>query len=114
MFVIFTPHSYSLSYLDSKQLATEIEEDNPKNFNIADQLTGDNRATILRYLLTVQRFAPQGVTEYTNVKTLFIYANVPLSILLKNRVYEIKSFLPFKSVSTSEISDHIFLYKLRK
>lgn len=114
VFVIFLPPSYPLSYLDAKQLATKIEKDDPKNFNIVDQLTRDNRAMPIRYLVTVQGYMPLGVTEYANTKTLYIYSNRPLAKLVNNPVYEIKSFLPYTSVTTSELADHIFFYKLQK
>lgn len=114
LFIVFSPHSYTLTYPDAQQLAKIIEQDNPKNFNIVDQLSLDNRATPVRYLLTVQGHTPMGVTEYPYAKTLYIYSRMPLRSLLKNPVWEIKSYLPFKTVKTWEIRDGIFLYKLQK
>lgn len=114
LFIIVSPHSYALSYPDAKQLARRIEQDNPKNFNVVDQLTRDNRATPIRYLLTVDGFMPQGVTDYSDIQTLYIYSKQPLPILLKNPIYEIKSFLPFSKVKTEKVSDKIHLYKLTK
>ena len=112
--VVLSPHAYALSYPDAEKIAQKIEQDNPKNFNVVDQLTRDNRATPIRYLLTVHGFAPQGVTEYAKVSTLYIYSKVPLTELTKNPVWEIKTFLPFTHGTTQNISDNISLYKLSK
>jgi len=112
--VIFSPHTYALSYPDAKQIAQKIEQDHPKNFNIVDQLTRDNRATAIRYLLTVHGFVPEGVTQYANVPTLYIYSKVPFNALVKNPVWEIKTFLPFTTVKTQSVSDNIKLYTLSK
>jgi hypothetical protein len=114
VFVILSPHRYTLSYPNAFQLAKIIELDNPKDFNVVDQLSLDNRATPVRYLLTVQGFTPMGVTDYPHAKILYIYSKQPLKILLKDPIWEIKSFLPFKTSKTLNVTDGIFLYKLKK
>jgi hypothetical protein len=114
LFVILSPHIFALSYPDAEQIAQAIELDHPKNFNIADQLTGDNRATSVRYLLTVDGYQPQEVTNYSGIATLYIYSKRPLDDLVKNPIYEIKSFLPFKSIKTQKTADNIRLYMLKK
>jgi hypothetical protein len=112
--VILTPTMSLLSYPDLKLISKKIEKDNPKNFNIVDQLTEDNRAIPLRYLLTIDGYKPQGVTDYSNIQTLYIYSERPLNVLLKTPVYEIKSFLPFKEIKIESTVDNIFLYELHK
>jgi hypothetical protein len=112
--VIFTPHTQTFPYRDAEQIAKTIENDNPTNFNVADQLTKDNRAEPIRYLLTVHNLPPEGVTDYSGIKTLYIYSNVPLPLLTKDPVYEIKSFLPYSEVKTQSIGDNIKLYELKK
>lgn len=110
----FSPHVYALSYPEAKEIAQKIVQDKPKDFNIVDQLTGDNRGTSIRYLLTVQGNMPQGVIEYGNVRTLYIYSKVPLKDLLKVPVWEIKTFLPFSKAKKFTVSNNIYIYRLEK
>ncbi len=114
VYIIFSPHMNKLSYSDAKQIAAKIERDHPTNFNVVDQLTGDNRATVVRYLVTVQGFVPLGVTQYPQASTLYVYSKLPLKIMLKNPVWEIASFLPYKKITTRQVADQIVLYKLQK
>ena len=110
----FSPHVYALSYPEANEITQKIVQDKPKDFNIVDQLTGDNRGTSIRYLLTVQGNMPQDVIEYGNVRTLYIYSKVPLKDLLKVPVWEIKTFLPFSKEKTFALSNNIYIYKLEK
>lgn len=114
LFSDFSSHAYALTYLESKGIAQKILQDNPKDFNIVDQLTGDNRGTSIRYLLTVMGNTPQGVTEYGDVGTLYIYSKVPLQDLLHAPVWEIKTFLPFSKTKTFTVSNNIYIYTLEK
>jgi hypothetical protein len=68
----------------------------------------------LRYLLTVQGFAPHREGDYQSARSIYIYSQEPLKVLLKNPVYEISSFLPFNSIKTWEIENGIVIYKLEK
>lgn len=111
---VVTYPSYILNLPELQRIAGIIENDKPTNFNIVDQLTTDNRALALRYLLTVQGNAPLGVIDYSSAKSLYIYSNVPLPNLLKNPVYEIKSFLPFKTEKTWSATHGIYIYRLGK
>lgn len=97
-----------------KQMVSIIQKDKPANFNIVDQATRDNRASALRYLLTVKGLEAKGATDYASPTTLYIYSKRPLTELLKNPVWEIKSFLPFKDVKVWELEDNFFLYRLNK
>lgn len=79
LFILPVPsHGYGMvegwNYDSLKTTATLIKNDNPENFNIVDQLTLDNRAMALRYLLTVQGNMPKGIDEYKNIDLLYIYS----------------------------------------
>lgn len=114
MWSVATYPAYILNLPQLQRIAGIIEKDKPTKFNIVDQLTTDNRALALRYLLTVQGYAPLGVIDYSSAKSLYIYSNVPLSNLLKNPVYEIKSFLPFKTEKTWNTTHGVYIYRLVK
>jgi hypothetical protein len=68
----------------------------------------------LRYLLTVDGFTPQTVQDYQSPKSLYLYSREPLETLIKNPIYEIKSFLPFNKTKKWEIGNGIYIYKLEK
>ncbi len=102
------------TYPQLQAVASVIEGDKPTDFNIVDQLTRDNRAMALRYLLTVHGFVPHTVEDYQSSKSIYIYSKEPLANLLKDPVYEIKSFLPFRKIKIWQLENRIFLYKLEK
>lgn len=112
--LILPTSKYPLPYPILQQIAKSIQADNPTNFNIVDQLTRDNQAAALRYILTVHGFAPQAVDQYQSSQSLYIYSKEPLNNLLKNPVYEINSFLPFKKISSRKMENDIVIYKLDK
>jgi hypothetical protein len=111
---IITAPRQELSYPTLKNMVTLIKNDNPSDFNIVDQLTKDNRAMALRYMLTTQGIIPMEVTEYPKAKTIYIYSKSPLNTLLIKPVWEIKSFVPFTKVTEQEVSKDIFIYKAEK
>jgi hypothetical protein len=104
----------NLSYPTLQKLASLIEADKPKDYNIVDQLTQDNRAMALRYLVTVHGYTPLGIDQYPYAKTIYVYASLPLETLLKDPVWEIRSFLPYDHVEKRSLETSIFLYKLSK
>jgi hypothetical protein len=114
LFFILPIPKQDLSYQKLQKLAEVIKADNPTKYNIVDQITKDNRAMALRYVLTAKGLPPQGTEQYPQAKVLYIYSNQPLEFLLKNPVWEISSFLPFEEISTKKVDDDIFLYKLSK
>lgn len=107
-------HHSVLDYSTLVQLSRSIEEDNPHDFNVVDQLTRDNQAMALRYMLTVHGFAPHKEGDYSSVHTIYIYSQEPLDKLLQNPIYEIKSFLPYSIVKKWRIENDINIYKLEK
>lgn len=102
------------NYSDLKTTSMIITSDDPQNFNIVDQLTGDNRAMALRYLLTINGFQPNGVESYANSKILYIYSKQPLEFLLENPAYELQNADKFSLESSWTINDEVTLYKLVK
>lgn len=112
--VIIPVPKYLFNYPMLQTIAKKIQADKPTNFNIVDQLTRDNQATALRYLLTVYGFAPNPVDQYQSSQTIYIYSKEPLNTLIKDPVYEIKSFLPFKKVETLKLENNLSLYRLIK
>jgi hypothetical protein len=113
LFIILPAPKQTVSYPTLQKLTAFIKEDKPINFNIVDQVTRDNRAMALRYLVTVQEMQPEGVDQYPHAKTLYVYSKLPLNTLLKNPVWEISSFLPYDKESIRN-TDGLFLYKLSK
>jgi hypothetical protein len=103
-----------LSYSQLQKLTAVIKTDKPKNYNIVDQISNDNRAMALRYFLTVQGFPPEAVDKYPNAETLYIYSKLPLETLLKNPIWEIRSFLPYEEISTKQVDRDMYLYILNK
>jgi hypothetical protein len=114
LFVIFPAPKQILSYPTLQKMTTLITNDKPEQFNIVDQTTKDDRAMALRYLLTVKGLPPEGVDQYPQAKTLYVYSALPLDSLLKKPVWEIQSFLPFGNVESRNADDTIILYKLTK
>jgi hypothetical protein len=106
--------TYLLSYQRLFIITKALEAQHPTDFNIVYQLTTDNRAMPLRYMLTVDGYIPHPVEEYRTPNKLFIFAKKPVNELLKNPVYEINSFLPFKSIEGQQIDQEVYLYILRK
>lgn len=112
--IISFQHTPSLSYSTLKQISQVIHQDHLTEFNIVDQLTGDNRAMALRYLLTVDNSEPLSVTEYPKVKLLYVYSREPIALLLKNPVWEISSAKIKTVTQIWRINKDIYLYKLTK
>lgn len=100
------------NYSDLKNTSEIIMFEKPINFNIVDQLTGDNRAMALRYLLTVNGIQPNGVEDYANSEILYIYSKQPLENLLQNPAYELQNTEEFSLESSWTINDEVSLYKL--
>jgi hypothetical protein len=57
---------------------------------------------------------PQGVADYPQAQTLYIYSKEPLDSLLKNPIWEIKSFMPYQKATSLQVNETISLYKLEK
>jgi hypothetical protein len=117
LFIIPVPtHGYGMvegwNYITLKRMADAISNDKPQSYNVVDQLTRDNRAMALRYLLTTRNNAPKSIYAYDTSNTLYIYSNEPLSTLLSNPNYEIRSALPLKLIDTKHITEKIYLYTL--
>jgi hypothetical protein len=68
----------------------------------------------LRYMLTVHGFTLHKEGDYQSAHVIYIYSQEPLENLLKNPIYEIKSFLPFRAVKIWRIENGIFVYRLEK
>jgi hypothetical protein len=114
LFTVLQIKKYVLDYPTLQSLSASIESDNPRDFNVVDQLTRDNQAMALRYMLTVHGFTPHKEGDYQSAHVIYIYSQEQLEDLLKNPIYEIKSFLPFKTVATWKIENEIFIYRLEK
>jgi hypothetical protein len=114
MYLFLTKPSYMLNLPALIEIATIITHDNPSHYDIVDQMTRDNRALALRYILTVQTTPPLGVAEYPQAKTLYIYSPQPLNTLLVKPVWEIYSSGLNRLTKTWETSNGIKIYKLEK
>lgn len=113
MYGILTLPKQKLSYPTLKNMTMDILADNPAGYNVVDQFTLDNRAMALRYMLTSQGQAPMDITQYPDSKTLYMYANRPLGMLIYKPVWELQSFIPLKKVTVRKVGD-IYLYKIEK
>lgn len=91
-----------------------IADENKKDFNLVDLLTGDTRAMALRYLLTVSGHSPLSVEDYKNASYLYIYSRVPIDKILAGSLWEIDSARPLKLVKSWYIQNGIQLYLLGK
>lgn len=100
------------NYQGISKAAMIIRSENPKNYNIVDQLTGDNRALSLRFLLTSQGSEPMAVTEYPTADYLYVITHEPLEKILINPVWEISSGGNVNKVKEWNINDAVTLYKL--
>ncbi len=114
LFQIATTPQYIFNYPTLKKVAEIINKDNPTQFNIVDQLTRDNRAMALRYMMTIRDKAPLGVMDYPHSKTLYVYTQEPIKDLLKAPVWEISSAMPLQVTDYWRVTDKITLYKLVK
>ena len=113
-----SPHGFMMisgwNYKGEKKLVEIILEEDRKNYNIVDILTGDTRAMAIRYLVTIAGKPPLGVTEYPSAKTLFIYSKVPIEQILKGHLWEIDSVKPVKVVKKWPLQNDIYLYMVEK
>jgi hypothetical protein len=113
---IFFPPHYVLDYPTLQELSNTIQSDDPEpgRYNIVDQLTRDNRAMALRYLVTVKGYTPLGVEEYPQSQVLYVYTKEPLDALLKYPIYELQSDLPLVKDKQWKMQNGIMLYRLHK
>ncbi len=91
-----------------------VISENPQNYNIVDQLTGDNRAMAMRYLLASQGSKPMGVTNYPESDYLYVITHEPLQKILENPVWEISSGDNTNELKRWKINKSVTLYKLGK
>ncbi len=97
-----------------EKTASIIQSQHPKQFNIVDQLTNDNRAMSLRYVLTVDDVVPMAVDQYPSATTLFVYTRLSVHTILTSNVWEIHSAQPMHLVKSWPIQNGIYLYELQK
>ena len=90
-----------------------IQNDCPKNFNIASTISGDTRSFDLRFLLTVKGCKPMGVEEYSKAEKVFLIApvNRPPE---KETVWEVSSLGKFKINRQENLNPKIIFYELEK
>lgn len=105
------PSGWNLSGI--QKVSKIIIEENKKDFNIVNLLSGDTRDYPMRYFLTVANFKPMEVNEYPQAKYLFILSRKDQKTT-NNSVWEISSFCPCSIVWTKEIQNQIFLSLLKK
>ena len=110
-FYLATQKKPELTFSELEKISQIILSDSPNDFNIVDQMTGDNRALALRFLLTRSN-EPMNETAYPNATTLYVYSNKPVNELLKNPIWEIASANTTKVSQTWTVDNNLSLYKL--
>lgn len=108
------PVDEPLPYASVTEMADIIAHDRPENFNVVDQLTRDNRAMSLRYLVTIRGYTPRAVDDYSQSQILYVYTDTPLAQLLDHPVYEMQSVTPIHTIGVWHTKNGITLYKLMK
>ena len=95
--------------------AKAIASDNPpKKFNVATLWDFDTRANPLRYLLKYYyHLTPEGYENYTAIDTLYVFAPDSYDVV-KPRVWELTTFLPYRIFDLGINSPGYRLYKLSK
>ena len=91
-----------------------ILSENVNDFNLIDLLTGDVRATSLRYLLIIDHKPPKTVDEYPDTQRLFIYSRLPVEEILKGNLWEIDVIRPVKFVKQWDIQNGVRLYLVER
>lgn len=91
-----------------------ILQENKKNYNIVDILTGDTRALGLRYLLTISGNPPISYLDYPKAQYLYVYSKVPYYKIAQGTLWEIDSVKPIKLVHAWNIQNGINLYLVEK
>lgn len=107
------PVQDGLNIRDFTSAARIIKEEGQKNYNVAMDAQGDNRAMPLRYMLSFLGERPQTYEDYAGAETLFFIAE-KTKPLRQMRMWEYTSFSPKKVEEKWEINDQYVLYLLGK
>lgn len=118
--LIYASERIPLGHPEGWTYATELtvvnkvlEHGCPKDFNIAETISGDTRAYDVRYLLTIRKCLPMAVGDYPKAKTLFLIAP-PERPPETESVWEVSSLGKIKVVDKVKIDDKVILYELEK
>jgi hypothetical protein len=94
--------------------ADVINQDSPKNFNVAVLVDFDTRGHILRYPLEFKyRTKPLGVTEYPNAEQIYVLVENGYDFEIPD-VWELSSFAPYNYSTLATISNNYSVFKLTK
>lgn len=107
------PEDITLKNLN--HIAAKIVQDGPPEiFNIAVLLDFDTRAHPLRYVLTYQHnLKPQPVESYTDLTALYVLSPKDYDMQIP-KVWELQTFLPYKTNLLDSPTPNHQLYKLTK
>lgn len=98
-------------YPTQLNIAGQISQNCPADFNVAATMQGDTRFYDLRFLLEKNNCHPDSVDSYPTSKTLFLVSphNRPPS---EETVWEVTSLKPFVVTSITKINNQLDLYRL--
>ena len=94
-----------------KEVISLIIKDNEKEFEVAETINSDTRASEIRWWLRRAGIGVMGIADYNKAPVLYLVApeSRPAE---KEEVWEVFSMRPFRIEFKKDLGDNLFLYKL--
>lgn len=103
-----------LSVKDIALVSNKISVESKTEYNVASVLDFDKRAYVLRYYLQfVDNKNPQGVTDYSSTKLLYVLSQTGYNFV-KSDIWEVKSGGLTKVSKLTDVGQGYSIYKLEK
>lgn len=106
-------HVPGWSIATQKIVANIIIKDNEKDFEVAETISSDTRATDIRWWLRQSGVKVMAVDQYKNAQVLYLVTTSGRPPETET-VWEVSSLKPFKVITKVELDKDLFLYKIKR